>query len=84
MTLAIVQLRPRIPLASGAVPASASALRMLLPQPPGRSPRLSAVPAGESTTEARADKKAWAARHLHQGRHRSIYKRCTPSWAMSC
>ena len=46
-TSAIIPLRPRIPLAPGAVPASDSALRMLLP-PPGRSSRLSAAPAGES------------------------------------
>ena len=47
-TSAIIPLRPRIPLAPGAVPASDSALRMPLPQPPGRSSRLSAAPAGES------------------------------------
>ena len=47
-TSAIIPLRPRIPLAPGAVPASDSALRMLLPQPPGRSSRLSAAPVGES------------------------------------
>jgi len=50
---AMPRLRPHIPLAPGAVPASDSVLQVSLPAEPGKSPRRSVLPNGESWLDSR-------------------------------